>query len=332
MKINKKNTIRCATVTGITTCNREEVEILTIDHGWQVVVMKDSFHKDEEVVFVPSGSWIPNSLVPLTESGEYKGIKGGYLPVMKMAGEWSEGIVLKKDKWNPNDQARVWERDLPEEFQPESYRSYPTFIKRVEYPHAQDIADDLFARWYNTKFEITPRINGVEMTVFVKDGRFGICSDKYSIDESTKDAFWKFAYDLNLPKAMVDYRDYYAIHGTIAGKGIYGNTEKMSDRRFFVHDIYDIESSEFMLPKERYKLFSDLAEYTGMHHVDVYHKDIQLFGVAQEMKDFHEYCQHFKQGISMAPYSKRKGMVFKAYNSQFGFKLKSNIFHFANKL
>ena len=332
MKINKKNTIRCGTITGISTCDHEEAEVLTIDHGWQVVALKDKFKDNEEVVFIPSGSWIPSTLVPLTETAEYKGIKGGYLPMMKMGGEWSEGIVLKKDKWNPNDKARVWERDLPEEFQPESYRSYPTFIKKVEYLDAQDIADDLFARWYNTKFEITPRVNGIEMTVFVKGGRFGICSDKYSIDESAKDAFWKLAYELNLPTAMVDYRDYYAIHGTIAGKDIYKNTERMSDRRFFIHDVYDIESSEFMIPKDRYKVFTDLAEQTGMHHVDVYEKNIQLFEVAQEMKDFHKYCQTYKNGTSMAPHSKRRGMVFKSCDSQFGFKLKSNMFHFANKL
>jgi len=332
MKINKKNTIRCGTITGISTCAHEEAEVLTIDHGWQVVTPKDEFKDNEEVVFIPSGSWIPSTLVQLTETAEYKGIKGGYLPMMKMGGEWSEGIVLKKDKWNPNDKARVWERDLPEEFQPESYRSYPTFIKKVEYPHAQDIADDLFARWYNTKFEVTPRLNGIEITVFVKGGRFGICSDKYSIDESAKDAFWNLAYKMNLPRAMVDYRDYYAIHGTIAGNGIYNNTERMTDRRFFVHDIYDIERSEFMLPQERYKVFSDLCEWCDFHHVEVYQKDIQLSDVGQEMKEFHEYCQHYDQGRSMTPYSKRRGMIFKACDSQFGFKMKSNSFHFANKL
>ena len=333
MKINKKNTIRCGTITGISTCDHEEAEVLTINHGWQVVAPKDEFKNNEEVVFIPSGSWIPSTLVPLTETSEYKGIKGGYLPMMKMGGEWSEGIVLKKDKWNPNDKARVWERDLPEEFQPESYRSYPTFIKKVEYPHAQDIADDLFARWYNTKFEVTPRLNGIEMTVFVKSGRFGICSDKYSIDESAKDAFWRLAYEMNLPRAMVDYRDYYAIHGTIVGDGIYNNTERIKGRKFYIHDIYDIETSEFMLPKDRYKVFCDLIEDTdNLCHVDVYNKDIPLHEIGQEMKDFHEYCQTYKDGRSMYAFSKRKGMVFKSCDSQFGFKLKSNMFHFSNKL
>jgi hypothetical protein len=330
--MNKKNTIRLATVTGVSTCNREEAEILTIDHGWQVVAMKDSFSEGEEVIFVPSGSWIPNTLVSLTESGEYKGIKGGYLPTMKMAGEWSEGIVLKKDNYNPNDEARVWERDLPEEFQPESYRSYPTFIKNVEYSHAQDISKELFENCGNSKFEVTPRVNGIEMTVYVKAGRFGICSDKYCIDESTKNAFWKFAYDLNLPKSMVDYRDYYAIHGTIAGTDIYNNTEKMSDRRFFIHDIYDMESSEFMIPKERYKVFSDLAEGTGMHHVNVYQRNIKLSDIGLDMKSLHNHCQYYDDGKSMAPYSKRRGMIFKSCDSQFGFKIKSNMFYFANKL
>jgi len=328
MKINKKNTARLATVTEVKTTKHEDCQALIIDNGWQVVVEKDAYQVGDQVTFIPAGSWIPSTLVGLSESGEYKGVKGGYLPVMKLAGEDSEGIVLSADKYDENQWARVWERDLPQEFQPESYRSYPTFIRKVEYPHAQDIPDLIFNEYHNQQFEITPRIDGIEMTVFVKGGRFGICSDRYWIDESTKDAFWKFAYDLNLPTPMVDYRDQYAIHGTIAGKGIYQNHEKMNDRRFFVHDIYDIESSTFMTPKERYKIFSDLAESCNFHHVDIFKQSIPLCEVALDMRQFVNYAN----GNSMTPYSKRKGLVFKSIDSEFGFKIKSNNFCFSHKL
>lgn len=328
--MNKKNTSRICTVTSIQDIeDYENYQKIFLNHGWQVVVEKDQYKVGDEVMFIPAGSWIPNTLVELSESGEYKGVKGGYLPVMRRSKEISEGIVLDVDKYNENLEIRVWERDLPEEYKINKYRTYPNFIPKVQYEHAQNLYDEIFHQHYNETFEITPRLDGVEMSIYVKNGRFGICSDRYDIQENSDSQFWKLAYELNLIDSMVNYRDQYVIHGTVLGKGIYFNRERIIDKtRFYVHDIYDIETSSFMTSRERYRVFSDLAEYSKFHHVDVFKHSMPISEVASNMRELVEYAN----GPSIAPLAKRRGLVFKSIQSDFSFKVKSNSFCIANRL
>lgn len=327
--MNRKNTARLTTITDIQTIeNVDEFVIATVNDGWQVVIEKDKFKLGEQVTFIPSGSWIPNSLIPLSQTTEYKGIKGAYLPVLKRSGVFSEGILIDSEKYNDNLEVRVWERDLPLEFECKKYRTYPTFIEKLEYTQAQDIPQEIFENHYDESFEVTPRLDGIEMIAYVRNGRFGICNQKYDIPEQTDNAFWKFAYDINLVNAMTDYRDQYAIYGTIVGKGIYNNLERISERTFFIHDIYDIRTSTFLSAKKRYKMFSNLAEHCKFHHVTVFNHSIQLSDVAANMRDLVKYAD----GPSIEPFAKRRGLIFKSNDSDFCFKVKSNNFCIANKL
>lgn len=328
--MNKKNTSRLCKVTDIHEIeNYENFQKIILDHGWQVVIEKDQYKLDDEVMFIPAGSWIPKTLVEMAESGEYKGIKGGYLPVMKRSNEISEGIVLSPEKYNKDQEIRVWERDLPETFKIEKYRTYPHFIQKVQYEHAQNIYSEIFEEHYNETFEITPRLDGVEMSVYVKNGRFGICSDRYDIQEDSDNEFWKLAYELNLINPMIDYRDQYVIHGTILGNGIYYNRERIVDKtRFYIHDIYDIEKSEFITSKNRYKIFSDLAEFCKFHHVDVFKHSMPISQIASDMRELVNYAN----GPSIAPLAKRRGLLFKSTQSDFSFKVRSNNFCIANRL
>lgn len=334
--MNRKNTARLATVTEIHTIpdiqdpkkENENFVIAIVDDGWQVVVEKEKFNVGDQGTFIPSGSWIPNTLIPFSQVGEYKSIKGAYLPVLKRFGAISEGILIEADKYNDNLEVRVWERDLPEEFECKKYRTYPTFLKTLEYPHAQEIPEEIFKTHYHENFEVTPRLDGIEMIVYVKNGRFGICNEKYDIPEQSNNAFWKLAYDLNLINPMIDYRDQYAIHGTILGKGVYNNLERIPERRFFIHDIYDIEKSAFVSSKKRYKIFSDLCEFCSFDHVKVFDKSISLAHVATNMRDLVSYAN----GTSIEPFSKRRGLIFKSNDSDFSFKVKSNNFCIANKI
>jgi RNA ligase (TIGR02306 family) len=328
--MNRKNTARIGTITQI-----EEIEdnndfvIGFIDKGWQVVFEKGNYNVNDKVTFIPSGSWVPDELLPIIDAQKYKGVKGGYLTVMKRGGHISEGIVLDADKYNDNLEVRIWERDLPEEFECKDYRTYPSFIPKIEYSYAQDIAESIFTDHYSESFEITPRLDGVEMTVYVKNGRFGLCSEKYDITETTDNAFWKFARQLNLIDPMINYRDQYAIHGTIVGEGIYSNHERVyGERKFYIHDIYDIEKSAFSTSKERYQIFSDLAEYCKFDHVGIFKHSMPLFEVASNIRELVNYAN----GPSMSPLTKRKGLIFKSNDSDFKFKVKSNNFCIANKL
>jgi hypothetical protein len=327
--MNKRNTARIAKITNICKIEEREYDILTIDNGWQVVSDTGKYKINDEVTFIPYGSWVPSTLLPIVESAKYKGINGGYLTVMKICGEISEGIVLDSEKYNENLEVRVWERDLPEIFYPKDYRTFPTFIPKINYPHAQDISNLIFSKNYGETFEITPRLDGIDVIFYVKQGKFGICSERYEIIEHSEDPFWNIAYKLNIPDSMIDYRDQYAIYGTIVGDSIYFNNERIyGEQKLYIHEIYDLDKTEFLTPKKRYEVFSSLAEYCKFDHVQVFNRSTKVSEIADNIRQLVDYAN----GTSMTSLSKRKGLIFKSTNSELKFKVRSNNYHISNKL
>lgn len=327
--MNKKNTSKIAKITSVNKINERDYDILIIDNGWQVVSETGKYKINDQVTFIPYGSWVPNSIFPIQDPKKYKGIKGAYLTAMKICGEISEGIVLDSEKYNENLEVRVWERDLPEIFTPKTYRTYPPILPKINIEHVQNISNLVFSEKFDEKFEITPRLDGIEVIFYVKNGRFGICTEKYEIVENISDPFWKLAYSLNIPDSMIDYMDQYAIYCTIVGEGIYFNNERISgEKKIYVHDIYNLNSSDFLIPKERYNIFSNLAEYCKFDHVKVFNKSTKISDISNNIRELVEYAN----GESMNPLSKRRGLIFKSINSNFNFKVRSNNYHISNKL
>lgn len=326
--MTKKNTAVLANITEIKEIDGvEELELAVVNNNYQVAVPKNSVSVGDKKVFVPAGSWIPSDIVTMTDSGKYKDIDGGYLNIKRIQNNWSEGILLELGATDGHN-IREWQRELPEEFEPnkDNCKTFPKFLKYPELENCHDLGGDLF----NSKdtFEVTPLLDGISMISYVKDGRFGICSNNYEIQSYTNSNFWKVAKDFNLPNMMSDNLENCAFYGTIVGPKIYTNVDKFSNYKYFIHDIFDIKNKTFLSAEDRYNAFVKLAEFSDFEHVPVFERG-KLSNFAENMQELLEYAD----GTSMNPYSKRKGLVFKSKeNPNIRFKVKSRIFDFSNKL
>lgn len=76
------------------------IEVVTVDHGWKVVVKKeDNYQIGDKVLYFEVDSWVPHHIAPFLSKGheprEYEGVKGERLRTIKLRGTTSQGLVLK---------------------------------------------------------------------------------------------------------------------------------------------------------------------------------------------------------------------------------------------
>lgn len=320
----------------------ENFELAIIDNGWSVVVEKDEYSTGQKVVYVQPGTWIPSKLCSAEKIGIYKGIKGSQLGVVKRSGVYSEGMIIPLDKLkNISEETDIeqtyniqkWERPLSEEFSGVSRSVYPSYIEVPKYDHCQNLNNQIFNNHIDDQYEITTKLDGIPMTVYVKNGKVGVISNGVNFKETKTNYFWKLARDINIVERIKEFYEdnnkwNIAIHGVIVGEGIYGNPEKINGRRFFMHDIYDISNKEFLYPEKRHKLYISLSEGTLLDHLPVVSNRVTMPYIAKTMDELVSYAD----GPSIAPFTKRKGLVFKSYNSNFSFKVRSNLYSWANHL
>lgn len=332
--MTKKNTaIKCLVTEVSEIEDSKEWEQVLLNNTYQVVVKKGSLKEGDQKIFVPSGSWIPNDALPFDDPKDYKGIKGGYLPLNRNQGVWSEGLVFDVDGEVNNFEFKQWQRELPKEFESNSdyCKTFPRFLASPELVEAQDIADDIFTKYSDHKFEITPLFDGITIIAYINDGRFGVCSGKYDIQEvNGNDPIWKVVYENQLQKVMSEYSDTnFAIYATLVGSNIYTNVDKLQERKLFVYDIYRISERSFLHNTDRYNMFVEMAENTNCDHVPVFDRLNIKSDIGDNIRDLIEYSD----GTSMNPYSKRKGLVFKSLEDpNVRFKVTSPMFRFSNKL
>lgn len=330
----KKNTaIKCLVTEVSEIEDSEEWEKILLNDTYQVVVRKDSVKRGEEKIFVPSGSWIPDDAVPFENPKNYKGIKGGYLALNRNQGIWSEGLIFDPNGEVNNFQFKQWQRELPKKFESNSdhCKTFPRFLAPPELVEAQDIADDIFTKYSEHKFEVTPLFDGITIVAYMNGGRFGVCSGKYDIQEvDGNDPIWKVVYKNQLQKVMSEYSDTdFALYTTLVGNDIYTNVDKLQDKKLFIYDIYRITERSFLYNTDRYNMFVEMSENTEFDHVPVFAKVNIKSDIGETIRDLVDYSD----GTSMNPYSKRKGLVFKSLEDpNVRFKVTSPMFRFSNNL
>lgn len=112
-------------------------------------------------------------------------------------------------------------------------------------------------------YEVTMKLDGSSMTIFRWEGELRVCSRNMELkinEENADNTFVKMALEIGdkIPPG-------YAFQGEICGEGIQGNREGFKGHRFFVFDIFDIQMHEYLHPRHRHMVCSDV----GLEHIPV---------------------------------------------------------------
>ena len=308
--------------------------------GWTAVVKRGEFKAGDLAVYCEIDSWIPHALAPFLSKGKeprvFDGIAGERLRTMKLRGQLSQGLLLPLSTLTMVESELFegldvsfplgivkYEAPIPAQLAGEVKGMFPGWIQKTDQERVQNLKEEL-DYWLREQhvWEITEKLDGSSMTVYLRDGEFGVCSRNLELKPSETNSLWKVAVRNDLELKLRRANRNLALQGELIGEGIQGNPYKQKGQEFFLFDIYDIDTSKYFTPAER-KAF--------VEEHDIKHVPVLAFGA--ELADTLgvnsiDGILRFAEGKSVMGMigCEREGVVFKSKAMQCSFKAISNKF------
>ena len=315
--------------------------------GWTVVAKKGEFQVGDLAVYCEIDSWIPTEIAPfLTKPGqepkEFEGVKGERLRTVKLRGQLSQGLLIPlKEGWKDwlpeNIEKHVKEGDdvseslnikkyeapIPAQLAGEVKGMFPGFIPKTDQERIQNLTNELDS-WNaeRSRWEITEKLDGSSMTVYIRDGEVGVCSRNLELKRNRDNSLWKAVGYQALEEILVSHATFdsdfsIALQGELIGEGIQGNPYKLKGQTFFLYDVYLIDEGRYMTPTERH----GFVAATGINHVP-----LTDFGFMLTDLTVDELLAIAEGKSELNASTEREGLVFKHMDGKASFKAISNRF------
>lgn len=310
----------------------DKIEVVTVD-GWKVVVRKDEYQVDDEVIYCEIDSFIPHELAPfLTKPdrfpSEYQGIKGERLKTVVLKGQVSQGLILPVPEdmrcYMVGDDVSEalgivkWEPPIDASLAGQVKGSFPSFIQKTNQTRCQNLKREINLSYLNKEFfEVTEKLDGSSSTFFIKDNEFGVCSREVTLKEDDTNTFWKVARKFNLEEKLKDLGANIAVQAELVGPKIQGNRYNLKDHEIFVFDIFDIDNYTYFSPDKRLEMLQILELPT-----------VPIISCWDSLPETLEELLSCAEGKScLNEKTEREGLVYKSLsNPNFSFKVISNKF------
>jgi RNA ligase (TIGR02306 family) len=317
----------------------DAIECATVG-GWKVVVKKGEFTVGELAVYFEIDSWIPVELAPFLCKGkeprEFEGIKGERLRTIKLRGQLSQGLLLPLEPTCANIASELfegldvsfplnivkWEKPMNGQLAGVCKGNFPTQIPKTDQERCQNLVKEIVAaNEAGSKFEITEKLEGSSMTVYRIQGEFGVCSRNLDLKRDENNSFWATAIREDIEAQMMSIDPYwdFAIQGELIGPGIQNNIYKLSRPEFYVFDVYNIQTGEYMKPEAR----RHLVDVMGLKHVPVIAYSAELYDTLG-ITDIPQLLNFAEGNSVLNPSQEREGIVFKQVEGGMTFKAISN--------
>lgn len=329
----------------------DKICVYSVD-GWKMVDTVGKYKIDELVVMCEIDSWIPTELAPFLSKGkeprEFEGVKGERLRTITLRGQISQGLLLPESvlityakilhsmPWQDGDDVtdllgiKKWERPINTQLAGVVRGNFPSQIPKTDQERVQNLKKEIaICVKDNVSFEVTEKLEGSSMTCYLINGEFGVCSRNLDLKRDENNSFWKVAIEQNIEAKMREVETImkdikvstdFAIQGELIGPGVQGNIYNLEKLDFYVFDVYDIETSEYLTPDVRQAVVYQM----GLNHVPVLGNNVVL---PETMDEILKYAE----GTSVFADVEREGVVFKEYGGQFSFKAISNKYLMSEK-
>ena len=247
-------------------------------NGWRVVDQVGKYKVGDLVVFCEVDSFIPSTIAPfLTKPGHfpkvYNGVEGEKLRTIRLRKALSQGLLLplsvipgstavggEEVGDDVSEVLGIQKWEAPPEFSSADARgSFPSWIIKTDQERVQNCYGDVSKYFETETWEETEKCEGSSMTVYFRDGEFGVCSRNLDLKESEDNTFWKMALELDLRNKLTTLGENIAIQGELCGPGIQDNIYKLTKHMFFVFDVFDIDKFSYYEPLQRRALTDSLG-------------------------------------------------------------------------
>jgi len=338
----------------------DKIVVAKID-GWQVITQKTNFQSGDLCIFFEVDSFLPvREEFEFLRDKCFKSTKnlgdGFRLKTMKMRGELSQGLALPFELFHElyyhgqseydsveclfqegHDvtellKVQKYEKPIPVHLQGKIKGNFPGFLRKTDQERVQNSKRDLLEYWEDS-FEVTTKLDGSSMTAYIYDDYYGCCSRnvdlKFDLLEETQDnTFVQTAIKYDLFGACDELFErngfHYALQGELMGPGVQGNREKLNEHHFYLFDIWNIDTQQHVLPRERMEYVIYLqSKGFNIEHVPIIEPSIKLQEWLPEGDAIPSILQKASEYKSINhPIS--EGLVFKSLNNSFSFKAINN--------
>lgn len=277
----------------------DRIECATVD-GWKLVTAKaNGFKVGDLVVYFEIDSWIPCEIAAFLDKNPktYEGVVGARLRTIKLRGQISQGLILPiKDILGhmpvPADEnefvegydltailgIKKWEKPINAQLAGVVKGNFPSFIPKTDEERVQNMTKEL-AKWTSDTnhwdgsprevpdmlWEVTEKLEGSSMTVYWNKGQFGVCSRNLELVEDETNSFWKVTRSLHLEDILSGIGENIALQGELVGPGVQSNYYGLSELKFYIYNIYDIDYGSYISSEARMSVITTI----GMNHVPV---------------------------------------------------------------
>jgi RNA ligase (TIGR02306 family) len=244
--------------------------------GWWVVVKKGAHTVGEEVVYFEIDSWVPTTVAPFLSKGKtprvYNGVQGERLRTVRLRGQLSQGLVIAKNElgvelFSAGDDltgyfdVQKWEAPQPKCNTAKG--NFPEFLRKTDQERIQnmpEVFDDP-----DMLYEVTIKLDGSSVTIYVKDGYPGVCSRTLERKLNSDDHFVVAARNQGLIDGVLNYcadvgRNL-AFQGELVGPGIQGNKWGLVNREIQLFSVWDIDAQCHLRPQEASAMVQRLEDY-----------------------------------------------------------------------
>lgn len=312
------------------------IEAVRVNGWWMVTQKSNNFDVGDLVVYFEVDSFLPvREEFEFLRKSCFKTTQhlgdGFRLRTIKLRGQVSQGLVLPLDTINVAGfmeegqdlteflGVKKWETPLPASLAGKAKGIFPSFIRKTDQERIQNVYEDLKKTHENMLFEATLKLDGSSMTVYLKDGVFGVCSRNLDLLETEENTFWQVARKMNLEETLRSLGRNIALQGELMGPGIQGNREGLKEHTFYLFDVWSIDEQIYLSPMERDDTVFDLRDQGSyVQHVPVL--DV-VFPLQKSLDDLIAASD-----IKSLNHQVAEGIVYKAMDGSTSFKVINNKF------
>ena len=302
--------------------------------GWKVVIKKDEFKPGDLAVYCEVDSFLPvKPEFEFLRKSSYKkmsdGTEGFRLKTIKLRGEISQGLLLPVTALpgfpdvppvgtDVSDILGVikYEPPIPAQLAGEVKGPFPGFISKTDEERVQNLIDTL-PEYSDSLFYVTEKVDGTSITIYLKDGQFGICSRNLELVENPENTYWRVVKELDIERKLRDLGRNIALQGELIGEGIQKNIYKLRGQTIKFFDAFDIDKYEYF----EYSSFISIIRLFGLSTVPLVDASIKLPASVDDI------LMMANGPSALNPAANREGLVFRTTSGKrFSFKAISNNF------
>jgi RNA ligase (TIGR02306 family) len=254
----------------------DTIELVLIK-GWQCVAKKGEFKGGDKCVYFEVDSYLPvdderYELLRRTSyrKNEFMG-EGFRIKTISMRGEISQGLALPVKVFpeitgnivgaDVTSLLRVRKWELPEQVGNAGIDigDKPYNIPTTDETRLQSMPEFL-QEFKGKPYYITTKMDGTSCTIYMKDGKVGVCGRNKEYKEDVKScSMWAWVHKKGLAKRLLELNEEIAIQGEFCGQGIQKNPLRLSEPNLFVFDIVKLDN-ERARPKAGLEKLQDYCQ------------------------------------------------------------------------